>query len=149
VTVRHAPRSPVFGAFPAHIDNRKVRIDFAGTARDIPALHPATPEIDVRHQGPVSAIRRIEQLDGLLSRGGEDGFKTAIPQRLFRDPLQQRVVVHDQNDWQVFQCCPRCLTGIAPEQGFRSGEMYKSERKLRPLRTGLPPRSAFSTRVTD
>jgi len=88
---------------PAHVNNRKVWIDFSGVSGDIPAVKLAGTEIDVRDKRPVFAFGSIKQSDGIFAGRSYYRFESAISQADLDNALNELIVFDDQDNYLVFQ----------------------------------------------
>ena len=99
-TVGNAFGRPIFGVRTAYIDDGEIRIDFSGTASNLPTIEPAQ-QIDISDKRPVFAPVANKQRDRFLARGGNGDFKTAFGKRVFKNNLDIGIVFNDQDRRQL------------------------------------------------
>ena len=58
---------PIVGVFAAHVDDGEIGVDLSGVSGDIPAVDPASPEINIGHQRSIFSIGRVKQLNGIFT----------------------------------------------------------------------------------
>lgn len=79
-------------------------------ARPERAIHLASSKIDVGYARLVFGIRSVKQFHSRLARRSNSYLESPVGKGIFDDRLNQRVVLDDQNDKQVFQAStPRPL----------------------------------------
>jgi hypothetical protein len=125
--VGDSPGCPIVSVFSAHVNDRKVRVDFSGMLGDIPPVEFSPTEIDVRDERPVFAFGGVKQLDGIFAGRRDDGLESALAQAVFDDVLNKPVVFHDQDKQLVFHWG----TSGAPQYeraGTRGGETIVPEK---------------------
>jgi hypothetical protein len=63
-TVRDALGRPIVSVFAAHVNDGEVSVDFSGVSGDIPAVHLASPKIDVGDERSASGFLLQHALQG-------------------------------------------------------------------------------------
>jgi hypothetical protein len=96
--VRDALGRPIVSVFAAHVNDGKVKVDFPGVSRHVPAVEPVLPEIDVGDEGSKFSFGGVKQLYGIFAGRSYDDLESPIGQALLDHALNEMVVLNDQDN---------------------------------------------------